>query len=275
MKQVLARAGGRGYRSRTTRGHRASAAEGGLEWSWGAGGGSRASGRSGRAAGASGARPSAWCSSRWWPPAARGSPRTCSPRSTRSARRRARPAVHGEAPVEAPVRRPRAPAATRRRARPAPPRVAGPAAARPSVLVVSVVGRPAARPVAATGSAAAGGSTGGVAADCHGGATAPGVTANEIKVGGDRHGVGAAARRHRGLVPRGAGLPGQGERGRRRVRAQDHAAEGRRRPRPAAGPQRVPAPRAPGLRHGRRATAWPTRATRTWSSPRTSRTSAP
>ena len=80
----------------------------------------------------------------------------------------------------------------------------------------------------------------------------PGVTATEIKVGaivtasgplpGATEGSYRGAQAYFAKVNAAGGVCGR----------QDHAPEGRRRPRPAAGPRRVPAPRAPGLRDGRR-----------------------
>ena len=121
-----------------------------------------------------------------------------------------------------------------RRARPAPRPTAAPTATRPPPPTgrpSPTAGaehdrrgrRPAAR-AASTGGGRPDGGTGG-AAGCvpAAGATAKGVTATEIKVGVDRHRVGPAARRDRGLLPRRAGLLRQGQRRGRRVRPQDHA----------------------------------------------------
>ena len=82
------------------------------------------------------------------------------------------------------------------------------------------------------------------AVSCRGGATDAGVTATEIKVGSIVTASGPLPGATEGLLPRRAGLPRQGERRRRRVRSEDHAPEGRRRPRPAAGSRRVPPARA-------------------------------
>ena len=66
--------------------------------------------------------------------------------------------------------------------------------------------------------------------------------------GHDGHRVRAAPRRHRGLLPWRAGLLREDQLRGRRLRPADHRRQGRRRARPAAGPQRVPPARAPDVR---------------------------
>ena len=99
------------------------------------------------------------------------------------------------------------------------------------------------------GGPAGGASTGGAAAaSCSGGATDKGVTAREIKVAAMVTASGPLPGRDRGSVPRRRRVLREGERGRRRVRSQDHVAEGRRRAGPAARAERVPAVGAAGVR---------------------------